>query len=443
MIHPGILPEPYPGEHFLGLLGRFARRAGYESLRFLLWGGLMRGDYPSRDTGWPPRLRRILSGISSASSGELAETLLLHHSPYGLYDLFFPASAARRVFTHLLHGDHRLYSRPDHDGPQGYVTDLTLPTCVECRESDEAEFGESYWHIEHDGFGIECCWRHGTPLQAYHGSVVYLPLYNPADAGAADFQSSERTYVSTQDAAYAQSAVRLQRLAGAGYIGDQLQQLYAPLIEEIADALQLNRWSRSRRVQRVLDLVLDEWGRTLSYSERLAKKVLRQIVCDIRDGDAKFAMRMIGVCAHEPVSQLAMQQLGVVNIVEAAERKVSENAAMRTIRACGFPRCRRFLPDYRERLERIRGVKRLSTRGHCECGFTCEAKSGQSLIEITDFGELARAMLNELLHDGIEDEGALSRVLSLPPHAIAALRTHSRRLTCLQDVEYRSVSGSA
>lgn len=431
MIHPGIMPEPYPGEHFIGLLGRFARKSGYESLRFLLWGGLMRRDYPSRDNGWPPRLRRMLSGISSASSGEFAETLLLHHSPFGLYDLFFPASAARRVFSHLLHGERRLYNRPD-DGdrqiaPTGYVKDLTMQTCFECRESDEAEFGVSYWHIEHDCFGAECCWRHGTPLQAFHGTVGKLPLYDPADAAIADFQSSEGYTVSRPDCEYAQSAARLLRLSGTGYIGDRLQQVYAPLIDEIADALRQRRWSRSPRAQRALDLVLDEWGRRLSYPEQSARKVLRQIVCDIRDGDASFATRMIGLSAHEPVGQLAMHQLGFVNIVEAAECSASENAATRTIGACGFPRCRKYLPDYRERLERVRGVKRLAVRARCECGFTCEAKSGQLFIEVTDFGELAKAMLDELVRDGIEDEGTLSRVLSLPRHAIGTLRTRRRR----------------
>ena len=431
MIHTGVLDEPYPDEHFLGLLGRFARARQLISLRDLGWGPRSLFDRTANRFPNLPRLRRMLSGVSSARSGALAEVLLLRHSRLSLYALFLPATAARRMVSRFLrswlpvtiHGQHHSLLDLSPEERIGY-----LRFCASCIQQDLETYRVTYWHVAHDLPGVRVCSIHVKPLRTLSGSPRRIALIGPGEADERiEHYAWGLTWESAQseiETRYARLATALHALGGSGYIGHELAVEYGVLIEHLLAAERMPRRARPDRIGLALDILsyerTEEIRRTYGRHAAAAYRVLRHLRNEVAAGGPDFAVGIMAQSAYSPADQLSMGALGLINLERAAARAVQSRAMV----VCGFRRCRRFTPDFVEQFERRRGVSRLETRGACVCGFTITAARGDR--PTIDYGVLARDMLRELVQNGVRAEVDLAGALGIDVADIASMRANAR-----------------
>ncbi len=372
----------------------------------------------------------MLSGIAVESCADLAEELLIKHSGLGLHDLFAPHATARRLLATLLTG-HWLELGPKRGylaslAPD-YTRNLSLACCKECVEEERARQQEPYWHTSHDFFGVVACAVHQTHLERIEGRAGYLALREAGDIERWGLRRIKGMPLAPIDVSYAKVARELYALAGCGYIGEQLAQEYATLIDEMMRALDLPRRARSERARLVHDILSVGKERAEDCHRANAFSVLHKIYRDVVAGDREFAVRMLRRERFEPAEQMSMHALGLVDVLGAAKRTHGMRRNGVVVTGCGFPRCRRYQPDLEERCDRLRGVRQHALRCECECGFTLIGAPGQGRLSITTFGRTAEAMLEELLRDGIRDDTLLARVLGVPPGAIGIMRERMER----------------
>ena len=427
MIHPGALPEPFPDEHFLGLLGRHARELGYRSLRQFRWGWPFQ-ELPNQRNHQLPVLRRLFSGISSTQCGPMVETLLLRHSRVGVFDLFLPASTARRHLAKYLvswtPAGKPGATHPFVDIHQSTGT-VCLPFCVRCMADDVATIGEAYCHTLHDLPGVTVCAIHDRPLDLIWAPAILAPMIRPTEAPPvpAMIRTLWRAREGGHEFAvrFAQAASHLHAIAGTGYLGEALATEYRLFADELLCGMRLPHGERTERAQIALGLLDRPHMRDVATNHvRRARHVIKSIVRDTVAGGVAFAARMIARAAHDPASQMTMAAFGLIDITTIVANHRRVRASAMGIRICGFARCRQFAPDYRERFDRLGGIARLELSGGCVCGFRIKVSAGSRHV-VVSYDGLAREMLWELRRSGISDTPTLARLLGLAEHEAQAL----------------------
>lgn len=427
VIHAGVLPEPLPDEHWLSLLGRYGCRLGYGKLSQFHWGRMSEADRRFAMIDYMPRLRRIFSGISSESCAALAEEMLLVHSAVGLHDLFAPSTAVRRLLAAMLTGHWQQLGRRGaylYQWWPEYRYYMTIACCRDCVEEERARNQRPYWHTSHNLDGVVVCSVHGRVLELLRGRSVYLALEPAGNVNMwglrqiVDSRSVEPVHV-----VYARAAREVFSLCGCGYIGEELVHEYAVLVDEMVRGLVLPRRYRSERARRALDILAQGTPSNVGdWCTRKAFRVLSRIFRDVAEVDKEFAVRMLGRERFEPVEQLSMHALDLIDVLGAAQRTSIARRAGVEVSGCGFPRCRWYQPDWDERCARLRGLRLLPLKCECTCGFSVRAPVGQRRMEVGDYGRTATQMLEELLRDGIRDDATLGRALGVSRDAVCTIR---------------------
>ena len=177
----GFFPRPFPDETLHSVMSRYCRLAGHSNFAAIGWTEHHLPRF-ARATAFPCGIGELVS-LFGADPPCTAETLLYNHTilayfrPF-LSDVQFKIAAEQMVFGTSASLNMRLG-----------VTASTLGKfqrvryCETCLRSDEATYGQAYWHRVHQLAGVWVCPHHSAQAlhvvdarwSGLHASLPYLP----------------------------------------------------------------------------------------------------------------------------------------------------------------------------------------------------------------------------------------------------------------------------
>lgn len=169
-------PTPYPGEWWYSVLCRYHVRSGntkYASTLRELYGerSAVHGRlFPGADCA---------SVIACIPGGILKlDRILLEHTLMPYYLRFYPEERKKEIFSLLLAGKSAGLTNIEIKSPGGSEGPKY---CPQCYEEDLKQYGEPYWHTEHQIPLMPICCRHKCLLKQQEIkfsrlSEVFLPL---------------------------------------------------------------------------------------------------------------------------------------------------------------------------------------------------------------------------------------------------------------------------
>lgn len=148
-------PRPYPDELIGSLILRACHHRGLslKTLSVLL--------VNSRRSYWPLAISGELGAIAAASGLDVHE-LLWAHTVFPYVTAFMSELDTNRLARNLIGSGTEGNAALTQVATQG---SFGQRYCVECVKEDEIQFGEAYWHREHNLPFVVVCWKHNIPLQ--------------------------------------------------------------------------------------------------------------------------------------------------------------------------------------------------------------------------------------------------------------------------------------
>ncbi|WP_109477555.1 TniQ family protein [Paraburkholderia sp. C35] len=150
-------PRPYPDEPTLSLLIRAGRHLGLALPKLIK--DIFHADTKSVNFNRPLYLRSI-----SAYTRIDQNSFLFNHTYFPYVTAFLPPRFVNELRSGIFDGS-AVANAPYHFlGGSKQKTQFRLRFCVECRESDVRQYGETYWHRRHQLPGVFMCLTHCRPL---------------------------------------------------------------------------------------------------------------------------------------------------------------------------------------------------------------------------------------------------------------------------------------
>ncbi|MDN0075419.1 TniQ family protein [Crenobacter sp. SG2303] len=155
-------PRPYPDELIGSLILRACQHLGTSFTEITIQlTGYKKSHLPLSISSWLPQIAK--------ASGMDEQELLWEHTVFPYVTRFMSQMETTRLAADLLDGNkvgNAALTQPGLLGSPGHRF------CLLCLQEDLANFGEVYWHREHNLPMVELCNRHNIPLQ------VDRPLIN-------------------------------------------------------------------------------------------------------------------------------------------------------------------------------------------------------------------------------------------------------------------------
>lgn len=169
-------PTPYPEEWWYSVLCRYYVRSGYHNFATVskeLYGG----KKPNHGRLFPGSSEYQVVANLPADIFDL-EQVLLGHTLMPYYLRFYPRQKKQMVFQTLLCGKSSGITSIDLLGME---REEGLQYCPICYQEDVQQFGEPFWHREHQIPLMPLCNKHKIPLvripvKYNRLSEIYLPL---------------------------------------------------------------------------------------------------------------------------------------------------------------------------------------------------------------------------------------------------------------------------
>lgn len=158
-----FFPTPYVDELLYSICARYHQRSGHTSV-----GQTMREWFGSRQAAavvdLPTRLHSILNQLSPQTL-HTAMSLIKSHTMFPLYRPFLPKNRVKRILR-MMAGESRTGNVHMTTGQtaSGVLPLKYLRFCPVCITDDEREYGEAYWHRNHQVPGVRVCNRHESWL---------------------------------------------------------------------------------------------------------------------------------------------------------------------------------------------------------------------------------------------------------------------------------------
>nr|WP_325193379.1 TniQ family protein [uncultured Oscillibacter sp.] len=169
-------PTPYPGEWWYSVLCRYHVRSGNikNSVTIReLYGGKVAAQgklFPGADCATV--VARIPNAILDLRQ------ILIEHTLMPYYLRFYPKERKEEILSLLLKGKNVAMTSKELCSPDGTEG---LKFCTQCYDEDVKQFGEPFWHREHQIPLMPICFRHRCRLKKLEISFsrlseVFLPL---------------------------------------------------------------------------------------------------------------------------------------------------------------------------------------------------------------------------------------------------------------------------
>jgi len=173
----GLFPDPYPGEIFYSICARFADRAPYRSAYATL--EALFGKRIRTIVELPGNLNYLVSILPPGSRYDV-ECFIRDHTLFPLYELFLPEERVKTIRNGMgidrIHGSHLRVG-----AAAGIKANKYLMYCPLCVEEDRDNYGECYWHREHQVPGIKVCAEHSVWLEESNISTDELRKFISAE----------------------------------------------------------------------------------------------------------------------------------------------------------------------------------------------------------------------------------------------------------------------
>ena len=156
-------PSPYPDELVYSLFSRYYTSSGSLTYRCIAE-DLFQNRFSKPDIEFVNVLTP--EGYEVATHTMTWETLIMEHTMFKYYARFMPPPRMRKAYDALCTqaGGYRHLLCIPNSNQQRF-----LRFCPVCAETDRSQYGETYWHCQHQMIGIDLCPLHFCRL--YSSSV--------------------------------------------------------------------------------------------------------------------------------------------------------------------------------------------------------------------------------------------------------------------------------
>ncbi|ACK70745.1 Tn7-like transposition protein D [Gloeothece citriformis PCC 7424] len=159
-----FFPIPYPDELFYSMVCRYHVRSGNRSFRQTQLDLFETAGTKQYYLGLPNNLATLINQLPFGSSLTLNQ-LLEKHTLFPYYQTFLTNREVKRL-RELMEGKESKSIAQVAKIPKLklYYPDY-LRFCPQCLAEDLQQYGETYWHLEHQFPGIKVCLNHRVGLQ--------------------------------------------------------------------------------------------------------------------------------------------------------------------------------------------------------------------------------------------------------------------------------------
>lgn len=169
-------PTPYPNEWWYSVLARFYVHTGCESYS-ACFRNFGYSSYQNFGQLFPSsNIEKIIQNLPNGFYS--SSQVLLNHTLLPYYMRFRQEKEKKETLTKLSRGESVVYSNIVVETPDGKEG---CKYCPKCYQEDISQYGEPYWHREHQIPLMQACPYHGCKLEIYEIShqrlkEVLLPL---------------------------------------------------------------------------------------------------------------------------------------------------------------------------------------------------------------------------------------------------------------------------
>lgn len=154
-------PSFYPDELVYSLLARYYVRTGYLAYSYAAE-DLYVHEYTVPDIEFINELQP--DAVAAMTKLQPIERIIEKHTMFASYGRFLPKERKMKAFRDLMvmHGNYNnLLSAPKRRTEEGRF----LRYCPECAKQDRKQYGETYWHRNHQIIGVNICPVHSCYLE--------------------------------------------------------------------------------------------------------------------------------------------------------------------------------------------------------------------------------------------------------------------------------------
>lgn len=164
-----FFPMPYPGETLYSMIARYH-----------IWSGNLNSKATLRDLfnttsvtagrELPANINLLLNNLPKNCT-LTADEIIKNHTLYKYYTAFLPNERASYIYDLMAEGNGSLIFTALGMCNNNMKIDSSLKYCSLCVESDRNNFGEAFFHIEHQVPGVLMCNHHFSELRVCNKSV--------------------------------------------------------------------------------------------------------------------------------------------------------------------------------------------------------------------------------------------------------------------------------
>jgi hypothetical protein len=407
-----FLPDGYPDELLFSIVSRLARSLGYTRLEEL--SPTPRSHIDSVSPFGLTGLTWIVSPLRYDDPNAVIRHYALTHSPLRYLLPFESTGGSELVVSSLRLGTHCYAGAFTAKWFRQLVDEIDyrprLRWCPECADADLHTVGERYWHLSHQLPCSLVCAQHGVWLESEPHTDTLAPRI--PDPKLSFARRPLRRAPAPGVRALAEADRAMLELAPFGFFGHQMRCA-------IERALGVERARLDVRVDALRNVVRmfdgDEWRPVRESFPFWPVKLLSER--DLVDLLSTSYNSRLTTAFHVFMSALLRIDLAqmLANAVDASSGTLVESI-------CGGRFCQRYSVRWADAARRRAGGLGQRARLECvDCGFAAEWSTASHDVAVREAGAHARAVVRELLDDGIREAQDVARIVGVPYELALAL----------------------
>ncbi len=159
-----FFPMPYPDELFYSLLCRYHLRSGNRSFRQTQFDLFNTAGNKQYYLGLPNNLATLVHQLPFGSNLTLTQ-LLLEHTLFPYYRTFLTNREVKRLQELMEGKESKSIAQVAKIPKLKLYYPEYLRFCPQCLAEDLQQYGETFWHRNHQVSGIRVCLTHGVGLE--------------------------------------------------------------------------------------------------------------------------------------------------------------------------------------------------------------------------------------------------------------------------------------
>lgn len=164
-----FFPMPYPDETLYSMIARYH-----------IWSGNLNSKATLRDLfnttsvtagrELPANINLLLNNLPDKCTLTV-DKIIKNHTLYKYYTAFLPSERANYIYDLMAEGNGSLIFTALGMCNNNMKIDSSLKYCKLCVDSDRDNFGEAFWHVEHQVPGVLMCQKHLSELYICKKSI--------------------------------------------------------------------------------------------------------------------------------------------------------------------------------------------------------------------------------------------------------------------------------